>query len=182
MSFINKKGVSPIVATVLLIMLTVVAIGIITKIVVPFTKDNLSKSKDCFSYREYYTFDSSLGYNCYNSSGMFVTIKASGDSSLSSKIAGTDFIVINSGKSERFQIRKGERASCSTSGVRELDDLSCANLLNTATGGEVRTYALKKTGVPEAGEVKVFPYILKDESSLGQTCADPTDSIKLLPC
>src|SRR3989344_4493050 len=42
-----KRGVSPVIATVLLLVLTIVIGGIIFSVVIPFVKDRLGESKMC---------------------------------------------------------------------------------------------------------------------------------------
>ncbi|HIG52269.1 TPA: type IV pilin [Candidatus Pacearchaeota archaeon] len=59
----GKKGVSPVVATVLIITLTVVTIGIIAPTVIKFTNENLDKSKECFDIMEDIKLED-LGYTC----------------------------------------------------------------------------------------------------------------------
>src|SRR3989344_1052654 len=64
MRHINKKGLSPIIATVLLILLTVSAAVFISKFIYDFVKENMDKT-DCYDYTDYFKFDSGFGYNCY---------------------------------------------------------------------------------------------------------------------
>ena len=64
---IKKKGISEVVATMLLVLLAVLGVTIIAGFVVPYIKDNLS-STGCFKARDYYKFDNSFGFNCYEGS------------------------------------------------------------------------------------------------------------------
>ena len=64
MIYINKKGLSPIIATVLLILLTVSAAVFISKFIYDFVKEKMDKT-DCYDYTDYFKFDSEFGYNCY---------------------------------------------------------------------------------------------------------------------
>lgn len=59
-----KKGVSPIIATVLLIMITIVAVGIIAGFVIPMVKEKLKQGKSCFELAEYFKIIES-DYSCY---------------------------------------------------------------------------------------------------------------------
>tara|TARA_Y100000310_G_C20591526_1_gene768308 strand:- start:22 stop:519 length:498 start_codon:yes stop_codon:yes gene_type:complete len=43
----NKKGVSTVIATVLLLLLTIASIAILIAFVIPFVKDNLAESGNC---------------------------------------------------------------------------------------------------------------------------------------
>ena len=64
----NRRGVSPVVATVLLLVLTVVIGGIIFSVVVPFVKNSLQESKTCLAVFEGVEFPESK-FNCYKSAG-----------------------------------------------------------------------------------------------------------------
>lgn len=59
-----RKGVSPIIATVLLVILTLVAIGILAAFVIPFVNDSFKGSKECFEVLGKVKFDSQSLYNC----------------------------------------------------------------------------------------------------------------------
>ncbi len=63
----NKRGLSPVIATVLVIMLTVIAAGIIASFVIPFVRDNLEESGSCFEVLQAVEF-AETGFNCYNES------------------------------------------------------------------------------------------------------------------
>src|SRR3989338_8823995 len=61
----DKKGVSPVIATVLLLVLTIVIGGIIFSVVIPFVKDSLGDSKVCLDVLQGVEFPESK-FNCYN--------------------------------------------------------------------------------------------------------------------
>jgi FlaG/FlaF family flagellin (archaellin) len=60
----NKLGLSTIVATLLLVLLTVVLAGIVWGVVAKMTKDNLNKSQSCFEIFNKVKLDER--YTCYN--------------------------------------------------------------------------------------------------------------------
>ena len=66
MVMMDKKGVSPVIATVLLLVLTIVIGGIIFSVVIPFVKDSLGDSKVCLDVLQGVEFPESK-FNCYNS-------------------------------------------------------------------------------------------------------------------
>lgn len=68
------RGLSTVVATVLVISLTVIIGALLAAFVVPFVRDSLSGSTSCVNVQDYYTFDSSLGHNCYTPSSVIVSI------------------------------------------------------------------------------------------------------------
>lgn len=59
-----RKGVSPIIATVLLVILTLVAVGILAAFVIPFVNDSFKGSKECFEVLGKVKFDGESLYNC----------------------------------------------------------------------------------------------------------------------
>jgi len=65
MVMMDKKGVSPVIATVLLLVLTIVIGGIIFSVVIPFVKDSLGDSKVCLDVLQGVEFPESK-FNCYN--------------------------------------------------------------------------------------------------------------------
>ncbi len=65
---INKRGVSEVVATVLIVLVTVTAGVIIINFVIPFVRDNLNKGSECIMYGNYFKFEEKIdgkNYNCY---------------------------------------------------------------------------------------------------------------------
>lgn len=77
----NKKGISAVVATVLIILITVAAVTIIWSAVIPMIRDNLSGGDDCFKAQSDVSIGAE-GYTCiegyYNSTdGKSATYNAS---------------------------------------------------------------------------------------------------------
>lgn len=64
MVMIFRKAVSPVVATVLLLVLTIVIGGIVFSVVVPFVNNSLGESKECLDIFEGVEFPESQ-FNCY---------------------------------------------------------------------------------------------------------------------
>ena len=60
----SKKGVSPVIATVLLLVLTLVIVSILSVFVIPFVKNSLTGSKDCVDVLGGIRFDEGSAYNC----------------------------------------------------------------------------------------------------------------------
>src|SRR3989344_8779748 len=68
---LGKRGLSSIVATVLILLITVAAFGIVAGFIVPFVRDNLGESTQCFGFDNYYKFEEKIDfrnveyrYNC----------------------------------------------------------------------------------------------------------------------
>jgi flagellin-like protein len=53
---IGKKALSPIIAIVLLILITIAAGAIIAGFVVPFVNTGLDESTRCLDFKDYYSF------------------------------------------------------------------------------------------------------------------------------
>lgn len=64
---INKKGVSDVVITVSLILLSIVAVGVISSFVVPMIKKQLAKSAACIDLRMHYKVVVESSGTCTNS-------------------------------------------------------------------------------------------------------------------
>ncbi len=62
----NKKGVSAIVATSLIILITVAAISIVWTIVLPMIRDNLQGSQACMEAASSITIRTNTGQTCWN--------------------------------------------------------------------------------------------------------------------
>lgn len=69
----NKKSLSSVVTTVLLILITVAAFVTIILFIMPMIKDNLEKGRACFEMREQISIDPS--YTCYRPTSTFVMVK-----------------------------------------------------------------------------------------------------------
>jgi hypothetical protein len=68
----QRRGLSTIVATVLIILITIAVAGMIGAFVVPYVRDNLQKSTECVPYQEYFQFEDDLSgqnNNCYQQIG-----------------------------------------------------------------------------------------------------------------
>ena len=69
-----KKGVSAVIATVLLIMLTVAAVAIIAGIIIPFVKTKLDESKKCFEAIDQISIEQG-NFTCYNPTNTKIMIR-----------------------------------------------------------------------------------------------------------
>ena len=74
----NKSGMSEVISTIGVILLSFAAIVILIAYLVPFTQDSLSNSSECLNYKDYFSFESENGYLCYNSTSgkSFVSVRA----------------------------------------------------------------------------------------------------------
>ena len=174
----NKKGVSEVVTTVLIVMLTVAAIGVIAGFVVPFVKNSLQKSTECTDYKGFYTFDETLESsffksNCYAGSNYTFSIKAGSDNNTAVNVAGIKFIFTRpDGTTNSTEVRNGSPSG--TGGIRMYKDGATLTLPG-ASGIKSYNYTAAEGDTFESAEV--YP-ILKS----GRICADVKESIKTKSC
>lgn len=69
-----KKGISAVVATVLIILITVAAVTIIWAAVIPMIKNNLTGSDECMKAQSEVSIGAS-GYTCKTSDGMHIRLQ-----------------------------------------------------------------------------------------------------------
>ncbi len=61
----SKKAVSPVITTVFLILLSILAVFLIAGVVIPFVRNSLSESKECFDTLDQLEINTESGYTCY---------------------------------------------------------------------------------------------------------------------
>ena len=152
----NKRGVSAVIATVLLIMITVVAAGLIFSFVIPFVNQHTEDASDCFEVFGGLEFGDTA-YNCYvgagdcgppanpltcdEGTGFSVSVTKEG-------VAGLKVALISDGSSEVFDIEEG-----SPSGTLEMLDDPISTLEVPQSGG-MRTYVAR--AVYETGKISAI--------------------------
>jgi|TARA_Y100000034_G_C6835699_1_gene377620 flagellin-like protein len=148
----EKRGVSAVIASVLLIMLTVVAVGLIMAFVLPFIENQTEGASDCFDVFGGIEFKETE-YNCYinesmtctaddckNRTGFSVEITKEG-------IVGFRVSMISEGSSKAYDIFGNETEETTTlENVRLLGSNFGANGdLDSPGNGEMTTYVVKET-------------------------------------
>jgi hypothetical protein len=173
----DKKGISAVVATVLLIFLAIVAVFVIAGIIIPFVSDSLDEGTECVDYKDYYEFyDDEIAFNCYRVEGTHtlyaLTISADTVSEeVEEKIKGfrLAFTTVGSGDSEAIAVE--------TNGSTWGNDEGFIRRINTTWpleipgSGEVRTYVYNTSKTHE--NVEIFPELVSG------TLCEKTDSIKI---
>lgn len=161
------RGFSAIVATVLIVSLTVIIGAVLAAFVIPFVKDNLTGSTSCVPVNDFYSFEQSLGYNCYTSSNYKLSLAQRADSKEGEQIIG--FNIVLQGSDGSGMLLQGQTTS--------------ATLLSL--NGSVYP------GLPGSGNVKTYRY---DSSSpytraqvyavlsSGKTCEQQRGAITLRQC
>ncbi|MBI5803849.1 type IV pilin N-terminal domain-containing protein [Candidatus Pacearchaeota archaeon] len=171
---IKKKALSSVVATILLVMLTIIAVAIIAGFIIPFVSDSLNEGTECVDYTNYFIFEDEFGYNCYSQvdGENFYAISvgvSSAKSESEEKIKGFKLAFQKTGGSEVADVLEGEPTSGELGGIRMLD--SAKPIIEIPKGREVRTYVYRTTETFES--VGISP-ILKS----GRLC-DQTDKIRV---
>jgi hypothetical protein len=62
----NKRGVSDVVITVSMILISIVAVGVISAFVVPMIQKQLGKTSACLALREHFKVRTDISATCYN--------------------------------------------------------------------------------------------------------------------
>lgn len=170
----NKSGLSDVVATVLLLLLTVAAIGVLSSILIPFVKDRLYGSTDCTRYENSFSFVEQIeevNYNCYDldfDHGLIVKSESIINEN-DQNLKGFQISFQSAGRSRAFEVNK-------TSGSREF-----WNLPYSSNGGHY---------YPNAGEIVSFAFDLSQSYTKaeiravlanGKICK-ASDSIEITNC
>jgi len=100
----KKKGVSAVVATILIVMITVLAIGIIWVTILPMIRENLAVSDVCENAGV--SIVSSQGYTCYKPSNITMVQVSKGNSEVN--VTGLKFSVSMDGNSYDYDNQKVE--------------------------------------------------------------------------
>ncbi|MEK6909156.1 MAG: archaellin/type IV pilin N-terminal domain-containing protein [Nanoarchaeota archaeon] len=159
-----RKAVSPVVATVLLLVLTIIIGGIVFSVVIPFVNDKLGDSKDCLDTFEGVEFPESR-FNCYdsNSSETGFSVKINKEKISKVKVG----LINNNGNSDVYDIYNGSTVS----NLRVLGANPDDPLTFPSVGGQ-RTYVT--TGVYQKAEISAL-------TASGEVCS-VADTIEFEPC
>ena len=159
----SKRGVSPVIATVLLLVLTLVAVSILSVFIIPFVKNSLEGSKDCVDVLGGIRFDSGSSYNCKttNRTGFSVRID-------NPNIVGFKLSLYAQGVADPYTIQNGS----SHAKLRMLSATAFNTPLEVPIEGGLRTYVANGT----YDRVEVNP-ILKN----GKLC-DAREQIEVQGC
>ena len=169
---VGRKGLSAVVATVLLMLITIVAVIIISQVLVPFVKTSLNRASECVNYWEYFVFDDSFGYSCYDDEeNNGITLTASGEERQDNSIIGFDLVF-----NKRVESQKSSARSGAPIGELRMLDGSITNI-KIPKRGETLSYVYNNGIAYES--VDVYPVI---KSRDGERICEKSDSIKLKRC
>jgi len=145
----TKKGLSPVVATLALVMITVAAAVFIAGFVVPLVKNSLNEGTECLGYEDYFTFYEEFDYNCYK---------------IENRVDGKDYIYAFSIEAQTVPQEKLDEIGAlriQFLGDGESWGISVADALgaDSETGGiRMLDAGLPELTVPEKGGVKTYVY------------------------
>lgn len=161
---VRKRGVSPIIATVLLLVITVVLVGIIAGFLIPFVSNLIEGSGDCYDILNDLSFED-VGYTCYvegTPGKSAFSVRINDDS-----IAGFQAVLYKEGSALPFEVTN----SSSNPMIRMLGG-TYGQPLSLPQKGGVLTYIANDAYT----RIELYP-ILQN----GNSC-DQSDSIELIPC
>lgn len=163
-----RKGVSPVIATVLLLVLTIVIAGVLFSVVLPFVNDKLGKSKECLDALDGVEFPQSK-FNCYASSG------STGETGFSIKINKDDIsavklsLIDENDNSDVYEIREGT----TNQNIRMVGSSGQYNeALSFPSSGGQRTYVTSK--IYRKAEISAM-------TKSGEICS-VSDTVEFQPC
>jgi len=174
----RKKGLSPVVATIAIILVTVGAVSFIAGFLVPYFKTQLNEGTECVDYREYFTFDDSFGFNCYEAREGFyltgVSVRAnSAPDRVAQGVKGFELLFFEGAESKKVTVENG-LAGGSLRGETKLWN-STASLAVPEEGG-VRTYVYNSS--ERVTRVEIFPVLKENDRQ-----CDKSAEVEInLPC
>ena len=162
----KKRGISTVIATVLILLITVSAIALLASIIVPFTKDKLESSTECVTFIDSLKFDTDLSYNCVSANNThYISIKGNYDKSLNL----SSFAILFSNQNTTRTITVADNSNAS-----EFFMLSGSSQLTIPKSGEIRTYKL--TPQNKFDTIELYPL-----AASGRIC-DKSDELSLGVC
>jgi len=126
----DKKGISPVIATVLLVLVTFIAVGIVWGFILPMIKGNLEESGGCFKLRDYAEVVEGE-YTCFNSSGTKVMIKRG---MANHTIKGFRLSIVAAGEAKLYDITEY------STGIKMWQQSTYTEDIELPDLGEARTY------------------------------------------
>lgn len=174
----RKNGVSSVVATVSLVLLTIVVVALLVAFIVPYVKENLNESSSCLDYEEYFSFNERFNFNCYDSIDAQKVYKLSvgaknAENSTGENVEGFKLVLYSNDNSVTKDITSGDFPSTDDGGAYMLNNAT--EIIKIPNPGETRTYVYNTTEL--FSEIEIY---VKLKS--GKVCPDASDSIFLRRC
>ena len=172
---VSDRGLSDIVATVMLIVIAVVGVSVVASFVIPFVRDPAKKGGDCFQARDLIKFGGAVGsiqtcYNNKNPANTTLIVKRSGESI---DVQGFSIALSSDGYSKKYEVLKDVNNN-------QISDAQNGAIESILEKGTEMAYTINNdfggTPLPTIVKAEISPIL-----SNGQSC--PTsDSIDIPPC
>jgi len=176
---LDRRGISPVVATVALVLITVAAAMFIAGFVVPFVRNQLNEGTECLGYEDYFTFYEEFDYNCYRidnnpqgTKNYIYALSISADTVPEEKVEGIKALRIQflgGGEDRGIEVSNGTAAGSNVGQIRMID--KTASRLALPERGGVKTYIYNSS--IEFEIIELYP-VLKN----GRMCKQ-TDKIRI---
>lgn len=167
MNRLNKKAVSAVVATVLIIMITVAAVGIIWAAIIPMVRDSLNKGTICNDALSDISLVADKGYTCINASNGNLSLQIKKGPNSKVELVAIQALVFVGGDSYSVRVEKNNSDSTK-------------NVSGTLPGNNVeRTVYIWGTDYRNATAVKIAPIVTVGKTE--ETC-EATQEVILGPC
>lgn len=161
-NMVSKKAVSPVIASVSLVLLTIGALAVLASFVVPWVQEQLEDSVKCIDYQDYFQFEDEFGLNCFNGSAYGVSIRAGNlQEEKESKVEGF-FIKFIGNSNEYFEVVEGGQKK---DNFRMINISATNYLIPKARGAE--SYVYETETIFES--IEVYPILKGGEICSGQT-------------
>lgn len=168
----NRKAVSTVVATVLIILITVAAVALIWAAIIPLVKDDVDRGKACFDAQSDISLVTDQGYTCVNNTGgdtganISFQIRKGRNSEIT--LVGVEALVFVGGNSFKFRFNQ-------TQG--DWDDTNMGGILPGVNGESV--LYVNSTSIGNATRLKIVPVVSVGNSE--EVCEIAGD-VLLDPC
>jgi hypothetical protein len=172
----NRKGLSEVVSTVLIIMISVAAAAIVFAAVRTFVITNTDRSTECLAYQNYFKFDASQIYNCYDSAKELLgfSVRALASNSEQPNLVNFTVVFIKEDASKRVDVANAAPASGYAGGVRMLK--RSISDIRVPKSGELQTYIYNNSGGESYDKMEIYAVL-----NSGRIC-DTKDTISIKPC
>lgn len=176
---------SEVVVTVLLILITIVAIALLSQFILPFVMKKLNTSTECLSYKDYFNFEenfvlgaSTKNYNCYSivNEALYIGVSVKTlpvEKDVKDKVKGFALVFESSSGSKSVEVNPQVQPTADFYMFGALN----APYLEVPTDTETITYVYhESTSTPKYTTIEVYP-VLKS----GRIC-EASDKIEIKPC
>ncbi len=138
-----KRGVSPVIATVLLLVITVVLASIIFAFVIPFVNKSLGNSQACLNVLDGVEFPESK-FNCWNASASVVGANETGFSVKIKKEGVSGFRIALIDENEQSDVKEVKLGALTVDALRMVLGTAYGQPLEIPSVGGQRTYVINK--------------------------------------